>query len=132
MTNKKNKQTKKVAQLETSDINRTIVEEATYLNDNSIQKEMVTSDSCTEDKPCCKPSYDCPDPKPGCCDKCPPTTCAKAAELRAKYKELDDDFNNNLNETNKPLCSIAGCPICTKTILVIIFVLLLIYIFASN
>lgn len=129
MTNKKNKQTKSVAQLETSDINRTIVDEVTYLNDNSIQKEMVASDSCTEDKPCCKPSYDCPDPKPGCCKSCP---SIMDKELKQKYLELDDDFNTSLEPTNKPLFKLAGCPICTKTILIIIFALALIYIFASN
>ena len=65
----------------------------------------------------------CPTPSEWCCKQCPPTTCAKSAELKAKYKELDDDFDNVLEE--KKCFSIAGCPICWKQIVVIAFILLL-------
>lgn len=81
-----------------------------------------------ESKRCCNPTINCPNPSEWCCRQCPVTTCAKSAELRAKYKELDDDFDNVLEEKR---CSIAGFPICWKTIVFIAIVLLYIYVIAK-
>lgn len=86
------------------------------------EKELIVAEVEHFEK-CCNPTAECPTPSEWCCKQCPPTTCAKSAELKAKYNELDDDFDNVLEE--KKCFSIAGCPICWKQIVVIAFILLL-------
>ena len=90
------------------------------------EKELLVAEAeafedCIKEVECCESSEDCPNPTPWCCKKCP----SKLDELRAKYRELDDDFDDVLEP--KKCYSIAGCPMCWETILVIVVVLLLLY-----
>jgi len=59
------------------------------------EKELLVAEAEHFDK-CCEQTEECPNPTPWCCNKCP----SRLDELRAKYKELDDDFDNVLEPLN--------------------------------
>lgn len=60
-----------------------------------------------------------------CCEQCP----ERKRLLAERYKELDDDFDDELKK-NK-FCSIAWCPIFLETIMLIAIALLLIFLFTK-
>ena len=124
------KKTKKhqweLAERATQEEKEIIVAEVEYCGKINSEFKQFTEDEIKrfeESKKCCNPTEECQSPSEWCCKKCPIETCAKAAELRAKYRELDDDFDNVLEP--KKCFSIAGCPICWTQIVLLVFILLL-------
>lgn len=90
-----------------------------------VEKEIIVAEVEHFDK-CCEPTKECPTPYEWCCKQCPTADCEKEKAIREKYKELDDAFDNLLKP--KSCFDIAGCPICTKTIILIIAIIATLYI----
>lgn len=93
------------------------------------EKEIIVAEVEHFEK-CCDPTSECPNPSEWCCEQCPTDDYERKKAIRAKYKELDDAFDNLLKPKLEPkkCFSIAGCPICTKTIILIIAIIATLYI----
>ena len=90
------------------------------------EKELIVAEVEHFEK-CCEPTEVCPSPSVWCCKKCPPVIDRERQRLlREKYKELDDDFDDVLEP--KKCFSIAGCPMCWRSIAFIAVALLLLYV----
>lgn len=88
------------------------------------EKEIIVAEVEHFEK-CCEPTEECPSPYEWCCKQCPKQECERERELKERYRQLYDDFDNVLEP--KKCFSIAGCLMCWRSIAFIAVALLLLY-----